>query len=105
FVNLLPFLAMRKEPPYKNSIVLFILSIIRGSFQITVTFEVAASLLFLTQDFFEDLSVTKLKARISENSGKMEVIFDVRNQKDYQILEELIAFGEKLQEIKARKDA
>ncbi|MDQ8781075.1 hypothetical protein RFF84_09500, partial [Streptococcus ruminantium] len=33
FVNLLPFLAMRKEPPYKNSIVLFILSIIRGSFQ------------------------------------------------------------------------
>ncbi|WP_238386338.1 hypothetical protein, partial [Streptococcus sp. S784/96/1] len=32
FVNLLPFLAMRKEPPYKNSIVLFILSIIRGSF-------------------------------------------------------------------------
>ncbi|WP_238386420.1 hypothetical protein, partial [Streptococcus sp. S784/96/1] len=34
FVNLLPFLAMRKEPPYKNSIVLFILSIIRGSFQL-----------------------------------------------------------------------
>ncbi|WP_238386433.1 hypothetical protein, partial [Streptococcus sp. S784/96/1] len=38
FVNLLPFLAMRKEPPYKNSIVLFILSIIRGSFHFAPAF-------------------------------------------------------------------
>ncbi|MDQ8821408.1 hypothetical protein RFF58_10510, partial [Streptococcus ruminantium] len=45
FVNLLPFLAMRKEPPYKNSIVLFILSIIRGSFHSETIF----SLFFRTK--------------------------------------------------------
>ena len=29
-----------------------------------------------------------LKARISENKGLIEVIFDVKNKKDYEILEE-----------------
>ncbi|MET3559219.1 transcription-repair coupling factor (superfamily II helicase) [Streptococcus rupicaprae] len=72
---------------------------------ITITFEPAANQVFLTQDYFEALSSTHLKARISEYQGKMQVIFDVRNQKDHIILEELIAFAEKLLEIKARKQS
>ncbi|MGT2757640.1 transcription-repair coupling factor [Streptococcus ovuberis] len=70
---------------------------------VTITFELAANQLFLTQDYFEALSVTHLKARISEHQGKMQVIFDIRNQKDHAILEELLAFAEKLVEIKSRK--
>ncbi|MFV8214017.1 transcription-repair coupling factor, partial [Streptococcus pluranimalium] len=44
-----------------------------------------------------------LKARISEHQGKIEVIFDIRNKKDYEILEELIQFGQGFVEIKERK--
>lgn len=33
----------------------------------------------------------------------IEVIFDVRNKKDYEILEGLVNFGEKMLEIKQRK--
>ncbi|MBM7641873.1 transcription-repair coupling factor [Streptococcus loxodontisalivarius] len=72
--------------------------------QVTVRFEKAAQAIFLTQDYFEALSKTNLKARISDNQGKMEVIFDVRNKKDYEILEELIQFGQAFVEIKARKE-
>ena len=69
----------------------------------TVTFEPMAGQLFLTQDYFEALSATKLKAQITENKGKLAVIFNVQQKKDYEILEELIAFAEKLQEVKTRK--
>ena len=58
---------------------------------------------FLTQDYFEALSVTDLQARISENKGLIEVIFNVKNKKDYKILEELLQFSEKLVEIKNQK--
>ena len=64
--------------------------------QLIVTFEAMAGHYFLAQDYFHALSATKLKARISENSGQMQVIFDVRNQKEFTILEELMIFSEKL---------
>ncbi|MGT2742581.1 transcription-repair coupling factor [Streptococcus plurextorum] len=70
---------------------------------LTVRFEKAAQAMFLTQDFFEALSKTNLKARISEHQGKIEVIFDIRNKKDYEILEELVTFGEAFVQIKERK--
>ncbi|TWT14373.1 transcription-repair coupling factor [Streptococcus sp. sy010] len=71
--------------------------------RLTVRFEKVIQSYFLTQDYFEALSKTKLKARISEYEGKIEVIFDIRNKKDYEILEELGKFGEACCDIKARK--
>ncbi|MFU2205435.1 transcription-repair coupling factor [Streptococcus pluranimalium] len=73
--------------------------------QLVVRFEKVTQTLFLTQDYFEALSKTNLKARISEHQGKIEVIFDIRNKKDYEILEELIQFGQGFAEIKDRKQA
>ncbi len=70
---------------------------------ISVRFEKASLKYYLTQDYFEALSKTHLKAKIGENNGKIEIIFDVRNKKDYEILEELMLFGEMLGEIKNRK--
>ncbi|HEM3197647.1 TPA: hypothetical protein U0913_001678, partial [Streptococcus suis 13730] len=49
------------------------------------------------------LSVTNLKAQITENKGKLAVVFNIQQKKEYEILEELISFAEKLKEIKARK--
>ncbi|MFV8212332.1 transcription-repair coupling factor [Streptococcus pluranimalium] len=71
--------------------------------QLIVRFEKVTQTLFLTQDYFEALSKTNLKARISEHQGKIEVIFDIRNKKDYEILEELVQFGQGFVEIKERK--
>ncbi|HEL2058551.1 TPA: transcription-repair coupling factor [Streptococcus suis] len=71
--------------------------------QVTVRFEAMAGQHFLTQDYFEALSATQLKARIAENKGQLEVIFIVRGKKDFEILEELMLFAEKLFEIKQRK--
>ena len=70
---------------------------------VIVRFEKVFQQFFLTQDYFEALSVTNLKARISENKGLIEVIFDVKNKKDYEILEGLLQFSEKLVEIKNQK--
>ncbi|MBF7076322.1 transcription-repair coupling factor [Streptococcus sp. HF-100] len=70
---------------------------------VIVRFEKVSQQFFLTQDYFEALSVTNLKARISENKGLIEVIFDVKNKKDYVILEGLLQFSEKLVEIKNQK--
>ena len=75
----------------------------RNQHQVLVSFELAAKQVFLTQDYFEALSVTNLKARIGEHEGKMEIIFDIRQKKDYEILENLQLFAEKLLEIKERK--
>ncbi|MGT2887827.1 transcription-repair coupling factor [Streptococcus didelphis] len=72
--------------------------------QLVVVFEKVSLKYYLTQDYFEALSKTHLKAKIGENSGKIEIIFDVRNKKDYAILEELMLFGEMLSEIKDRKN-
>lgn len=72
--------------------------------QLVVTFEKRASTIFLTQDYFEALANTQLKARISERDGQIEIVFDIRQKKDYDILEALVAFGEKCHEIKARKE-
>ena len=58
----------------------------------------------MTQDYFEAISKTNLKARISDNQGKVEIIFDVRNKKDYEILEDLKIFGQTFMEIKKRKE-
>ncbi|WP_152905410.1 transcription-repair coupling factor [Streptococcus anginosus] len=70
---------------------------------VIVRFEKVSQQFFLTQDYFEALSVTNLKARISEIKGLIEVIFDVKNKKDYEILEGLLQFSEKLVEIKNQK--
>lgn len=69
-----------------------------------VRFEKASLQHYLTQDYFEALSKTDLKARIGENQGKIEITFNVRGKKDYEILEELQKFGSMLAEIKARKN-
>ena len=50
------------------------------------------------------MAATTLKARIGESDKLIEVIFDVRQKKDYEILENLIQFGQKLVEIKQRKE-
>lgn len=41
---------------------------------------------------------------ISRNKGKVEITFDVRNKRDYEILEELKIFGQTFMEIKERKE-
>lgn len=81
----------------------FCQTLIKRNQQVIVTFEPVAGQLFLTQDYFEAVSVTNLKAQMMENKGKLEVIFTTYQKKDYEILEELINFSEKLLEIKNRK--
>ena len=71
---------------------------------VVIRFETISKQIFLTQDYFEALSATNLRARIGESDGFIEVVFDVHQKKDYEILENLIQFGEKLVEIKQRKD-
>ncbi|BCK44469.1 transcription-repair-coupling factor [Streptococcus suis] len=78
-------------------------TVLRRQHQVTVTFEPMADQIFLTQDYFEALSATNLKAQITENKGKLAVVFNIQQKKEYEILEELISFAEKLKEIKARK--
>ena len=75
----------------------------RKNDQVLVRFEKRANQLFLTQDYFEALSQMNLKASIGENKGKIEITFNVKNKKDYEILENLQIFAEKLVEIKGRK--
>ncbi|MGT2951037.1 transcription-repair coupling factor [Streptococcus cuniculi] len=71
--------------------------------QLVVSFEELSGQIFLMQDYFEALSVTDLKARISENKGRVELVFNITKKKDYEIIEELLHFAEKMVEIKARK--
>ena len=81
----------------------FVKVVDRKDQQLTVKFEPITKQLFLTQDYFAALSVTNLKARIAESQGLIELIFDVRNKKDFEILEGLRQFGEKLLAIKQEK--
>ena len=83
----------------------FVERVERKENKITVQFEKITQRLFLAQDYFKALSATNLKAVIAENRGLMEVVFDVRNKKDYEILEGLLIFGESLLEIKESKEA
>ena len=78
----------------------FVQRVERKENKITVQFEKITQRLFLAQDYFKALSATNLKAAITENKGLMEVVFDIRNKKDYEILEGLLIFGESLLEIK-----
>ena len=82
----------------------FVQRVERKDNKITVQFEKVTQRLFLAQDYFKALSATNLKAGIAENKGLMEVVFDVRNKKDYEILEGLLIFGESLLEIKESKE-
>ena len=82
----------------------FVERVERKENKITVQFEKITQRLFLAQDYFKSLSATNLKAAIAENKGLMEVVFDVRNKKDYEILEGLLIFGESLLEIKESKE-
>ena len=82
----------------------FVQRVERKDNKITVQFEKVTQRLFLAQDYFKALSATNLKAAIAENEGAMELVFDVRNKKDYEILEGLIIFGESLLEIKESKE-
>jgi len=70
---------------------------------VIIRFEKISQQIYLTQDYFEAISATNLKARIGEQQGLIEVVFDVRKKKDFEILENLLNFGEKLVEIKNRK--
>ena len=83
----------------------FVERVERKENKITVQFEKITQRLFLAQDYFKALSATNLKAAIAENRGLMEVVFDVRKKKDYEILEGLLIFGESLLEIKESKEA
>lgn len=71
--------------------------------EISILFEKASLKYFLTQDYFEALSKTQLKARISETNGKMEVVFNIKHKKNYEIIKELLKFAECFIEIKSRK--
>ena len=81
----------------------FVKVVDRKDNQLTVKFEPITKQLLLTQDYFAALSATNLKARIAESQGLIELIFDVRNKKDFEILEGLRQFGEKLLAIKQEK--
>ncbi|WP_447386965.1 transcription-repair coupling factor [Streptococcus pseudopneumoniae] len=81
----------------------FVQRVERKDNKITIQFEKVTQRLFLAQDYFKSLSATNLKAGIAENKGSMELVFDVRNKKDYEILEGLLIFGESLLEIKESK--
>ena len=82
----------------------FVRLIERKQQKVTVKFEPIAKQLFLTQDYFKALSMTQLKAQIAEEKGLIEVIFDIRNKKDFEILEALKQFGQTLLEIKQEKE-
>ena len=81
----------------------FVATMMRTDKEVVVRFETAAGTYFLTQDFFQALSATQLKAKIGEHKGQMEIIFDVRQKKDYEILENLQLFVEELAKIKEEK--
>ena len=81
----------------------FVALVERKQESIIIRFEKISQQIYLTQDYFEALSATNLKARIGEQQGLIEVVFDVRKKKDFEILENLLNFGEKLVEIKNRK--
>lgn len=81
----------------------FVQRVERKDNKVTIQFEKVTQRLFLAQDYFKALSATNLKAGIAENKGSMELVFDVRNKKDYEILEGLMIFGESLLEIKESK--
>lgn len=86
---------------YLNKI--FVSLVDRRADTVTVRFEKISQQFFLTQDYFEGLSATDLKARIGENKGMMEIVFDVKGKKDFEILEGLSQFGQKMLAIKQRK--
>ena len=81
----------------------FVALVERKQESVIIRFEKISQQIYLTQDYFEAISTTNLKARIGEQQGLIEVVFDVRNKKDFEILENLLNFGEKLVEIKNRK--
>ena len=81
----------------------FVALVERKQESVTIRFEKISQQIYLTQDYFEALSAINLKARIGEQQGLIEVVFDVRKKKDFEILENLLNFGEKLVEIKNRK--
>ena len=82
----------------------FVRLVERKQQKVTVKFEPIAKQLFLTQDYFKALSMTQLKAQIAEEKGLIEVIFDSRNKKDFEILEALKQFGQTLLEMKQEKE-
>ena len=81
----------------------FVALVERKQESVIIRFEKISQQIYLTQDYFEAISTTNLKARIGEQQGLIEVVFDVRKKKDFEILENLLNFGEKLVEIKNRK--
>lgn len=81
----------------------FVNRVERENNKLVIQFEKISQMLFLTQDYFQALSQTNLKANISENRGLIEVVFDIRNKKDYELLEGLVTFGETMVAIKDSK--
>lgn len=60
----------------------FCYTVLKRQHQVIVTFEPMAGQIFLTQDYFEALSSTNLKAQITENRGKLAIIFNVQQKKN-----------------------
>lgn len=83
----------------------FVNRVERRDNKLVIQFEKISQQLFLTQDYFQALSQTSLKANISENQDLIEIVFDIRNKKDYEILEGLLTFGETLANIKESKES
>ena len=79
----------------------FVKSLSRKGNHLVALFEKRANQIFLTQDYFKALSATNFKARIGEFQGQMEIHFDCKGAKDFQILENARLFLEKLEELKA----
>ena len=82
----------------------FVVQMERMDTAVAVKFEAMAGRYFLPQDFFQAINETNLKARIAESNGQMSIVFDVRQKKDYEILEQLMLFTEKLLEIEKNKE-
>ncbi|MBJ6745759.1 transcription-repair coupling factor [Streptococcus sp. 121] len=82
---------------------IFIENILLKKGAIHIRFATKAARYFLAQDYFQALSQTTIKAQLSDMQGKMEVIFNLHQEKDYEILEALLQFTRFLaQELKEK---
>lgn len=68
----------------------FVENILLRNGAIHLRFAPKASRYFLAQDYFQALSQTTLKAQLSDVQGKMEIIFNTKQEKDFEILEALL---------------
>ena len=58
---------------------------------------------YLPQDYFDALSKTELPAKLGEEDGNMILTFDIKNRSQAEYLSEILAFTERLSQIKDEK--